>query len=208
MQADVFTRFHVTLSDHVSAFVKGICLSLPDGVSGQRFNWDLSNRFREVFPLRYIYDPLNGLCKLQKGKENLAPEHRSGSTGEQLDLLILLNRVGGQNEEGKQRLLVLLAGVDGYLNDDLLVDELSRLFGGNQGETHEVTRRILAMLLTFLELPDSRNAYIVGTMNHLDVAPALFRRFDEAFYVGLPDEGRKEGAPPGPPQEIRDRTPG
>ena len=422
MQADVFTRFHVTLNDHFSAFVKGIYLSLPDGVSSQRLKWDLSNRFREVFPLRYIYDPLNGLCKLQTGKENLAPEHRTGSTGEQVDLLTLLNRVGRKIEENTQRLLVLLDGVDGYLNDDLVVlrlseilgrerfgytllflgfgefprynplprlnlhevpyptpcreslralvrtalagivmerrgkldlegleirladalfgspslalaedllslacpadgvpspaaiealklgkvgsqvpglsirspqdlpameevagfahlksycearrgiflqqgkeegplrlrgicllgppgtgksrfaqalarswkvlycglsltfmskffgesernlerifrmltdfggpvlfhlDELSRLFGGNQGETHEVTRRILAMLLTFLESPDSRNVYTVGTMNHLDVDPALFRGFDEAFYVGLPDEGER-----------------
>ncbi|UCG14333.1 MAG: ATP-binding protein [Deltaproteobacteria bacterium] len=105
--------------------------------------------------------------------------------------MTFLSRFFGSSERNLERILRLLTDFGRPIL--LHLDELSRILGRNNAEDHEVTKRLLAMLLDFMESPDSRNVYVVGTTNHLALEPALMRRFDDVFYVGLPDSrARKE----------------
>jgi len=421
MSSDVFQKFYTSLNDHFNAFIKGIYISLPDGVSSQRIKGDLCYHFGETFHGILTYDPYHGLLNAETKNMDSLSKSRPPSRREQIDFLTLLDRISQQITHNRHRLLVLLDGVDNYLNENLAVlklaeilsrrsfgysitllgfkefprynplarlnihevpyptpcheslgamvqsgleairlevqgsvtletlegqltdclfgcpslalaedifnlgystekefdpasveklklakvmslmpgirigspqdlpsfnqvagfshlksycetrknifsrengeirlhgicllgppgtgktlfaqalarswgipycslsmtflsrflgssernlerilrlltdfsrpvlfhiDELSRLFGQSQADSHEVTNRILAMLLNFIESPQSKHVYTVGTMNHLDIDPALLRRFDDVFYVGLPDgSSRKE----------------
>jgi hypothetical protein len=419
MTQDVFQTFYTSLHDHFNAFIKGIYITLPDGVSSQRVKTDLCFYFQEIFREIITYDPYNGLSRIQPGNMDSSGSTKSSSSGERIDFLALLGRLGNQIASSKHRLLVLLDGVDSYLNDNVVslrlaeilnrrsfgysltfmgfkdfprydpltrlnlheipypspckvslckmvrsgleaislegqksidldkleaelagslfgcpslavaedifnlaysedrgfdpasvgklqlgkimskipgitirspsdlpsmdqvagysclksycemrkpvffeqngqirlhgiclmgppgtgktlfaqalanhwqiphcnlqmtflsrfvgssernlerilrmltdfggpvlfhLDELSRLFGTVQADSHEVTRRIVAMLLNFLESPDSRHVYTIGTMNTLELEPALLRRFDDVFYVSLPDKSQR-----------------
>ena len=416
----MFQTFYTSLRDHFNAFIKGIYISLPDGVSSQKVKTDLCFHFAETFPEILTYDPYSGLSRAHTGKDDSRSRKKASSKGERIDFLTLLERLGQQIAGSKHRLLVLLDGVDTYLNEDVVslrlaeilnrrtfgytltftgfkdfprydpllrlnlheipypspcrtslckmvrsglevisvegensvdldrleakladslfgcpslavaedifnlayseeigfdpssvgklklgkimskvpgvtirsptdlpsmdqvvgyshlktycemrkevffrengqirlhgvcllgppgtgktlfaqalahhwqipycnlrmtflsrflgssernlerilrmlvdfggpvlfhLDELSRLFGATQADSHEVTRRIVAMLLNFLESPDATHVYTIGTMNTLDLDAALLRRFDDVFYVGLPDRWQRE----------------
>jgi hypothetical protein len=424
MTKDVFQSFYNSLANHFNAFVRGIYIGLPDGVSSQELKLDLVARFKDLFREILIYDPYHGLYRVQHARKNAANRKGRQLKGESIDFLTLLDRISETIADTKERLLVLVDGVDGYLNEEIVllklarivgqrnfgysftilgfkdfrrynplsqlnihelryptpcrsslkdmvnsglealpsagkewnnldqlgdqladslfgcpslslaedilnlglttngslnpayteklklakavtqvpgvsirspldmpsfgdvagfrnlkgycearksiflstmrdnrsirlkgicllgppgtgktlfaqalshswqipyssfslsfldkflgasernldrvlrllsdfgkpvlfhIDELSRLFGSGNAESHEVTRRVLAMLLNFLDSPESENVYTVGTMNHLQIDPALFRRFDDVFYVSLPDgEARRQ----------------
>jgi hypothetical protein len=105
--------------------------------------------------------------------------------------MTFLSRFVGSSERNLERILRMLIDFGGPVIFHL--DELSRLFGTVQADSHEVTRRIVAMLLNFLESTDSSHVYTIGTMNTLELDAALLRRFDDVFYVSLPDKyHRKE----------------
>ncbi|MEJ2430452.1 MAG: ATP-binding protein [Deltaproteobacteria bacterium] len=104
--------------------------------------------------------------------------------------MTFLSRFLGSSERNLERILRMLIDFGGPIIFHL--DELSRLFGAVQADSHEVTRRIVAMLLNFLESTDSSHVYTIGTMNTLELDAALLRRFDDVFYVSLPDKSQRK----------------
>ena len=78
----------------------------------------------------------------------------------------------------------------------LWIDELEKAFagiGGNGGGA-EVTTRLFGNFLTWMQ-EKSSPTYVVATANDITkLPPELLRkgRFDEIFYVGLPDEKERE----------------
>ena len=77
----------------------------------------------------------------------------------------------------------------------LWIDELEKAFAGISGNGNEVTVRLFGSFLTWLQEKTS-TAFVVATANDITkLPPELMRkgRFDEIFYVGLPqrEERRK-----------------
>jgi hypothetical protein len=72
------------------------------------------------------------------------------------------------------------------------IDEIEKLFGGGQGETDGGTgRRVLGMLLTFMEERKQRAPFVLPVVTANDVSsipPELLNRFELVFFVDLPDE--------------------
>ncbi|MEJ2365006.1 MAG: hypothetical protein P8017_10095, partial [Deltaproteobacteria bacterium] len=127
MAQDVFQTFYTSLHDHFNAFIKGIYISLPDGVSSQRVKVDLCFHFGETFREILTYDPYNGLIRIQAGNVDSSGREKTSSNGERIDFLTLLGRLGNQITGSKHRLLVLLDGVDNYLNDNIVSLRLAEI---------------------------------------------------------------------------------
>ena len=77
----------------------------------------------------------------------------------------------------------------------LWIDELEKAFAGVNGNGNEVTVRLFGTFLTWMQEKTS-STFVVATANDITkLPPALMRkgRFDEIFYVGLPnpEERRK-----------------
>ena len=77
----------------------------------------------------------------------------------------------------------------------LWIDELEKAFAGVNGTGNEVTVRLFGTFLTWMQEKTS-STFVVATANDITkLPPELMRkgRFDEIFYVGLPnnDERRK-----------------
>jgi len=81
----------------------------------------------------------------------------------------------------------------------LWIDELDKQLsaGSNGQDTHEVTKRVMSSILTWLQEKD-KNVFIVATANNITAIsrsfPELLRkgRFDEIFFVDLPNEKERE----------------
>ena len=104
-----------------------------------------------------------------------------------MDMGRLMGKYVGESEENMRRALALAEAVSPCV---LWVDELEKAFAGIGGASStEVTTRLFGNFLTWLQEKTSP-VYVVATANDITkLPPELLRkgRFDEIFYVDLPD---------------------
>lgn len=111
-----------------------------------------------------------------------------------LDIGKILGKYVGESEENMHRAIALAEAISPCV---LWVDELEKAFAGigSGGDGHEVTIRLFGTFLTWMQEKTSP-VFVIATANNITkLPPELLRkgRFDEIFYVGLPnDEERKK----------------
>lgn len=111
-----------------------------------------------------------------------------------LDMGRLMGKYVGESEENMRKAIQLAEAISPCI---LWVDELEKAFAGigSGGGGNEVTVRLFGMFLTWMQEKKSA-AFVVATANDItQLPPELLRkgRFDEIFYVALPnDEERKK----------------
>ncbi len=110
-----------------------------------------------------------------------------------LDMGRLMGKYVGESEGNMRKAIALAEAISPCV---LWIDELEKAFAGISGEGGgaDVTTRLLGNFLTWLQEKDSPT-FVVATANDITkLPPELLRkgRFDEIFYVGLPnDEERR-----------------
>lgn len=111
-----------------------------------------------------------------------------------LDMGRLLGKYVGESEANMRNAISLAEAIAPCV---LWIDEIEKAFAGigESGGGAEVTTRLFGNFLTWMQEKNSA-AFVVATANDiLKLPPELMRkgRFDEIFYVGLPnDEERKK----------------
>lgn len=111
-----------------------------------------------------------------------------------LDMGRLLGKYVGESEANMRKAILLAEAIAPCV---LWIDEIEKAFAGIgvAGGGAEVTTRLFGNFLTWMQEKTSA-AFVVATANDiLQLPPELMRkgRFDEIFYVGLPnDEERKK----------------
>lgn len=111
-----------------------------------------------------------------------------------LDMGRLLGKYVGESEANMRKAISLAEAIAPCV---LWIDEIEKAFAGigESGGGAEVTTRLFGNFLTWMQEKTSA-AFVVATANDiLKLPPELMRkgRFDEIFYVGLPnDEERKK----------------
>lgn len=104
-----------------------------------------------------------------------------------LDIGKLMGKYLGESESNLRKAINLVEAISPCV---LWIDELEKAFAGignNQG--HEVTSRLFGTFLTWMQEKTSPS-FVVATANDITkLPPELLRkgRFDEIFYVGLPN---------------------
>ena len=104
-----------------------------------------------------------------------------------LDMGRLMGKYVGESESNMRRAIKLTEASSPCI---LWIDELEKAFAGVGGNGSEVTTRLFGNFLTWMQEKDSL-AFVVATANNISkLPPELLRkgRFDEIFYVGLPNE--------------------
>lgn len=106
-----------------------------------------------------------------------------------LDMGRLMGKYLGESEDNMRRAIQLAEAISPCV---LWVDELEKAFAGigNGGGGAEVTTRLFGTFLTWMQEKKSA-AFVVATANDItQLPPELMRkgRFDEIFYVSLPNE--------------------
>lgn len=110
-----------------------------------------------------------------------------------LDMGRVMGKYVGESEGNLRKAIALAEAISPCV---LWIDELEKAFagiGGNGGGA-EVTTRLFGNVLTWLQEKESP-VFVVATANDITkMPPELMRkgRFDEIFYVGLPDERERE----------------
>lgn len=110
-----------------------------------------------------------------------------------LDMGRLMGKYVGESEGNLRNAIALAEAISPCV---LWIDELEKAFagiGGNGGGA-EVTTRLFGNFLTWMQEKDSPT-FVVATANDITkLPPELLRkgRFDEIFYVGLPNESERE----------------
>ena len=108
-----------------------------------------------------------------------------------LDMGKIMGKYLGESETNMRKAIRLAETIAPCV---LWVDELEKAFAGTDGSGHEVTMRLFANFLTWLQEKTSP-VFVVATANDISkMPPELLRkgRFDDIFYVDLPnDEERK-----------------
>lgn len=110
-----------------------------------------------------------------------------------LDMGKLMGKYLGESEANLRKAISLAEAISPCV---LWVDELEKAFAGIGSDGgHEVTTRLFGSFLTWMQEKTS-TAFVVATANDItSLPPELLRkgRFDEIFYVGLPnaEERRK-----------------
>ncbi len=109
-----------------------------------------------------------------------------------LDVGSLMGKYLGESEERMRR---ALDSVEASAPCVLWIDELEKALGGSTGgEGTGTDTRMLGLLLTWMQENDL-GVYVVATANSVEkLPPELLRRgrFDESFFVGLPNERERE----------------
>ena len=104
-----------------------------------------------------------------------------------LDMGKLMGKYLGESETNLRKAINLAEAISPCV---LWVDELEKAFAGiGDGGGHEVTTRLFGSFLTWMQEKTS-TAFVVATANDITkLPPELLRkgRFDEIFYVGLPN---------------------
>ena len=103
-----------------------------------------------------------------------------------LDMGRLMGKYVGESEENMRRAIALAEAISPCV---LWIDELEKAFAGINGSGSEVTVRLFGAFLTWMQEKDSP-AFVIATANDITkLPPELMRkgRFDEIFYVGLPN---------------------
>lgn len=76
----------------------------------------------------------------------------------------------------------------------LWIDEIEKAFGAGGADSHQVEKDALGTLLTWMSEPRKGVVFLVATANNIaGLPPELLRkgRFDEIFYVDLPDAAER-----------------
>ena len=106
-----------------------------------------------------------------------------------LDKGKIMGKYVGESEENMRKAISLAEAISPCV---LWIDELEKAFAGIDGSGSEVTVRLFGTFLTWMQEKTSP-AFVIATANDITkLPPELMRkgRFDEIFYVGLPN--RKE----------------
>ena len=104
-----------------------------------------------------------------------------------LDIGRLMGKYLGESENNMRRAIKLTEASSPCV---LWIDELEKAFAGVGGGGSEVTTRLFGSFLTWMQEKNSL-AFVVATANKIDsLPPELLRkgRFDETFYVDLPNK--------------------
>lgn len=106
-----------------------------------------------------------------------------------MDLGRLMGKYVGESEANMRRAIALAEAISPCV---LWIDELEKAFAGigGDGGGADVTTRLFGTFLTWLQEKNSM-AFVVATANNIvKLPPELLRkgRFDEVFYVDLPDK--------------------
>ena len=109
-----------------------------------------------------------------------------------LDMGKIMGKYVGESEENMRKAIGLAEAISPCI---LWIDELEKAFAGVNGTGNEVTVRVFGTFLTCMQ-EKSSSTFVVATANDITkLPPELMRkgRFDEIFYVGLPnpEERRK-----------------
>lgn len=109
-----------------------------------------------------------------------------------LDMGRLMGKYLGESESNMRKAISLAEAISPCI---LWIDELEKAFSGIGGEGGgaEVTTRLLGSFLTWMQEKES-SVFVVATANDITkLPPELLRkgRFDEIFYVGLPNENER-----------------
>lgn len=110
-----------------------------------------------------------------------------------LDMGRLMGKYVGESEGNLRSAIALAEAISPCV---LWIDELEKAFAGigGSGGGAEVTTRLFGNFLTWMQEKDSPT-FVVATANDVtQLPPELLRkgRFDEIFYVGLPNEKERE----------------
>ena len=110
-----------------------------------------------------------------------------------LDMGRLMGKYVGESEGNLRNAIALAEAISPCV---LWIDELEKAFAGigGDGGGAEVTTRLFGNFLTWMQEKDSPT-FVVATANDITkLPPELLRkgRFDEIFYVGLPNEYERE----------------
>ncbi len=109
-----------------------------------------------------------------------------------LDMGRLMGKYVGESEGNMRKAISLAEAISPCV---LWIDELEKAFAGigGDGGSSEVTTRLLGNFLTWMQEKESP-AFVVATANDITkLPPELLRkgRFDEIFYVGLPNDNER-----------------
>ena len=110
-----------------------------------------------------------------------------------LDMGRLMGKYVGESESNLRNAIALAEAISPCV---LWIDELEKAFAGISGDGggNEVTIRLFGNFLTWMQEKTS-STFVVATANDITkLPPELLRkgRFDEIFYVGLPNERERE----------------
>ena len=107
-----------------------------------------------------------------------------------LDMGRLMGKYVGESEGNMRRAIKLTEASSPCV---LWIDELEKAFAGVGGGGSEVTTRLFGSFLTWMQEKDSL-AFVLATANKINsLPPELLRkgRFDETFYVDLPNDSER-----------------
>lgn len=110
-----------------------------------------------------------------------------------LDVGRLMGKYVGESEENLRRAIQTAEAVSPCV---LWIDELEKAFagiGGNSGAS-DITTRLFGNFLTWLQEKES-SVYVLATSNDISKLPPEFLRkgrFDELFFVGLPNDTERK----------------
>lgn len=109
-----------------------------------------------------------------------------------LDMGRIMGKYVGESEGNMRRAILLAEAISPCI---LWIDELEKAFAGvgGSGSGSEVTTRLFGNFLTWMQEKTSAT-FVVATANNITkLPPELLRkgRFDEIFYVGLPNEAER-----------------
>jgi ATP-dependent 26S proteasome regulatory subunit len=109
-----------------------------------------------------------------------------------LDIGKLFGGIVGESESRMRQMIQLSEAVSPCV---LWIDEIDKAFSGidNQGDSG-TTSRVLATFITWLSEKES-SVFVVATANNIyKLPPEILRkgRFDEIFFIGLPNDKEKE----------------
>lgn len=108
-----------------------------------------------------------------------------------LDMGKIMGKYVGESEENMRKAIALAEAISPCI---LWIDELEKAFAGVSGNGNEVTIRLFGTFLTWMQEKIS-STFVVATANDITkLPPELMRkgRFDEIFYVGLPNSNERQ----------------
>ncbi len=109
-----------------------------------------------------------------------------------LDMGKIMGKYVGESEENMRRAIGLAEAISPCV---LWIDELEKAFAGvKNGSGNEVTIRLFGTFLTWMQ-EKSSPSFVVATANDITTLPPELKRkgrFDEIFFVGLPNEDERK----------------
>jgi len=108
-----------------------------------------------------------------------------------LDPSNLYNKYIGESERNFKRAMKTAEMISPVV---LWIDELEKAFATGQGEDGGVSRRVLGSFLSWMQ-ERTGDVFVVATANDIQSLPPEFLRkgrFDEIFFVDLPDQATRE----------------